>query len=117
MRRFVEVHGPLVGLGMASLVLGIIGLMLFFLPILAVPLSVLGLGFGILGVVTALLGWPSNLRWGLGGTALCGLSLAVNLAIMYAPGGYLPSRSVPRLWQPVYDRPYVAPPAVTHYVN
>jgi len=109
--RLMARHAPLPGLGMTSLVLGVVGLMLFFMPILGGPISALGLAFGILGTISALLGWgEASLRWGLGGIALCALSLAVNIAIWYAPGGYLPSRSVPQPWQPVNDRPWVSPP-------
>jgi hypothetical protein len=111
MRRIPEKHTVLSGLGMASLVLGMIGLMLFFLPILGIPISAFGLFFGCAGCFGAVSGAGPLLRWSLGGMALCALALAVNFAILYAPAGYLPQRGVPRPWNPVHDRPWVSPPA------
>jgi hypothetical protein len=96
---------------MTSLVLGVIGLMLFFLPILGIPISSFGLVFGVAGAVLALCTPASNLRWSLGGIGMCCLALGINLAILYAPEGYLPGRKVPQLWQTPPDRPYVPPPA------
>ena len=99
------------GLGMASLVLGFIGLLLFFLPILGIPIAVVGLAIGIVGFVVALFSSWSSLRWSLGGIALCCLTLGVDLAIWFAPEGYIPRRSVPRMWQSVPHKPFVPPPA------
>jgi hypothetical protein len=39
------------------------------------------------------------------------LALAINIAIAYAPQGYLPDRKAPQLWQTVPKTPYVVPPA------
>jgi hypothetical protein len=111
MVRLPETHSPFIGLGMTSLVLGVIGLMLFFMPILGIPISVLGLFFGLLGLSAVLLGGGATLRWSLGGIAVCALALLANIAIAYAPSGYIPGRDTPPLWQNVYDRPYVPPPA------
>jgi hypothetical protein len=102
---------PLIGLGMSSVVLGVIGMMLFFLPILGVPLSAVALCFGIAGAVTALFTPGSNLRWSVAGVAVSCLALGINLAILYAPEGYLPGRKVPQMWQLPPDRPFVPPPA------
>jgi hypothetical protein len=104
-------HRPLLGLGMTSVVLGTIGMFLFFLPILGIPLSAFGLLFGIIGFCVALPEWGSSVRWSLGGIAMSSLALAINIAIAYAPEGYLPGRKVPQLWRPVQDTPYVSPPA------
>ena len=104
-------ESPLVGCGMASLVLGVIGMMLFFLPILGVPISSFGLFFGLVGMVAALLPTASSLRWSLAGTTVSALALAINIGILYAPAGEQPNRKAPPLWQPVPDRPYVPPPA------
>lgn len=101
---------PLLGTGMVSLVLGTIGLLLFFLPILSLPIAAFGLLFGIIGVFTAIFG-PGNLRWSLGGFVLSSMALGVGLAIMLAPAGYLPSRSVPKIWNPIPKKNFVPPPA------
>ncbi len=111
MRNPFDAEGPLPALGMTSLVLGVIALLLAFLPILGIPLSAFGLLFGFLGFLAALVARGTSLRWSVGGLAASCLALAVNLAIAYAPEGYLPGRKVPRPWQPVSDRPYVPPPA------
>src|SRR5206468_12357975 len=96
----------------ASVVTGLIGLLLFLLPILGIPVSLFGLGFGVLGTALAFFVGGEALRWPLGGLAVCSLALGVNLAVYYAPSGaFLPGRSVPRLWDPVPDRPAPPPPA------
>jgi hypothetical protein len=99
------------GLVMASLVLGHIALILAFLPILGVPLAAFGLLFGLVGLILSLFGPASRMRWSLAGLAVCVIALGVTLALYYAPGGYLPAPSPPRIWQPVPDRPFVPPPA------
>jgi hypothetical protein len=101
----------MIGLGMTSLVLGVIGLILFSLPVLGIPISVLGLVFGSAGFVAAFFVRDATLRWSLGGIAICSLALVVNIALTYAPSGYIPSREVPQSWRPIPDRPYVPPPA------
>ena len=115
MSTLPEVHSPPIALGMSSLVIGTIGLMLFFLPVLGIPLSAFGLFFGILGLLAMFVGGKARsgtiVRWTLAGIAVSCLGLAVNVAIAYAPAGYLPGRDVPRLWQTPPDRPYVPPPA------
>jgi hypothetical protein len=96
---------------MTSLVLGSIGLLFFFLPVLGIPVSAFGLLFGIVGFFGVLLGGEARLRTTLIGIALSFLALAINVAIAYAPGGYLPSRELPRSWQSPSERLYVPPPA------
>ena len=111
MSSLPERQGPLVGLGMASLVLGVVALLLAFLPVLGIPISICGGVFGVAGFVAALVSPRTSLRWSVGGLAACCLALGVNVAVVYAPSGYLPGRNVPKPWQPVPDRPYVPPPA------
>jgi hypothetical protein len=112
MSDFLETYRPLTGLGMASLVLGTVGLMLFFLPILGIPISVLGLFFGLVGFGVALFRPRVSLRWGLGGIGMSALALLLNIGIVYAPAGYIPTGGQqPPPWRAVPDRPYVPPPA------
>jgi hypothetical protein len=112
MSHFAETYRPLTGLGMTSLVLGTIGLMLFFLPILGIPISVLGLFFGLVGVGGALFRPGVSLRWGLGGIGMSALALALNIGIVFAPAGYIPTGGQqPPPWRAVPDRPHVPPPA------
>ncbi len=111
MVRLAYAESPPNGLGMTSVVLGSVGLLLFFMPILGIPLCLVGLLFGVLGLVTALARGPSSLRWSLLGIVLCLLAGIVNVAIAFAPAGYIPQRSVPRTWQEPSGRPYVPPPA------
>jgi hypothetical protein len=112
MRARFAPHSPWLALGMTSLVLGFIGLLLFFLPILGIPISLFGMAFGVAGFVVALFARGPALRWSMGGIALSGMALTVNLAIANAPGGvYLPIRAVPKSWQPVPNRPQAPPPA------
>ncbi len=111
MPRDFRTRTPLPALGMSSLVLGVIALLLAFLPILGVPLSLCGIVLGVIGVFSSLTVPGTYPRWSLAGLATSCLALIVNLAITYAPTGYLPEQSVPRTWQPVPDRPYPPPPA------
>jgi hypothetical protein len=111
MQNVVEAHRPLIGLAMTSLVLGTIGVLLAFLPILGIPLSGIGILFGSIGLIGGLFRRGLVLRWSLAGLALSSMALAMNIALLYAPEGYIPSRPVPPPWQPVPDRPYVPPPA------
>jgi hypothetical protein len=96
---------------MASLVLGVIALLLFFMPILGIPLSVCGMFFGIVGLFASFTASRTNLRASIAGLAASSLALAINVAIANAPAGYLHDPTVPRLWQPVPDRPHAPPPA------
>jgi hypothetical protein len=102
-------HQPL-GLGMAGVTLGTMGLLLAFLPILGIPISAFGLLFGLIGFGATLVKGGVRLRWSVWGTGLSAAALAINIAIVYAPAGYLPRRDVPQMWQQVPDRPYVPPP-------
>ncbi len=100
-----------VGLGMASLVLGVIALLLFFLPILGIPLAAFGALFGLVGLTLALADAGQSLRWNLAGLLTSLLALGVNLAVAYAPGGYPGTMHDVRPWEPVSANPYVSPPA------
>jgi hypothetical protein len=111
MLHLPEPLSPLVGLGMASMVLGVIALLLFFMPILGIPISVIGLAFGLIGLSVYFTGGGPSLRWSLAGILLCSLALGVNFALNYAPPGYIPGREAMPPWQPIYGRPYVPPPA------
>jgi hypothetical protein len=110
-RSLLHPQSPWQGLGMTSLVLGFIGLSLFFLPVLGIPISLCALGFGVAGLVVAFFTATASLRSSIGGIGLSCLALAVNVAIANAPAGYLPRPDVPKPWQAVPDRPFVAPPA------
>jgi hypothetical protein len=96
---------------MLSMVLGAIGLLLFFLPILGLPISAFGMVFGGIGIAARLFTGGLRLRWSFLGCAISALALAINLAIIYAPGEYMAAPEVPPPWQPVPDRPYVPAPA------
>ena len=112
MSDFAETYRPVTGLGMSSLVLGTVGLMLFFLPILGVPISVMGLFFGLVGLGIARFRPRVSLRWSLGGIGMSALALVMNVGILFAPAGYIPTgvQELPP-WRAVPDRPYVPPPA------
>ena len=105
-----EGAGVPAGVGMTSLVIGTIGLGIFFFPVLGIPISAAGMLFGLVALVVTWRTGGLGLRWALSGIAASVLGLAVNVAITYAPAGYLPSRDVPRLWQTPPVRPYVPPP-------
>ncbi len=111
MATLVGPRSPLIGLGMTSLVLGVIALLLFFLPVLGIPLAAFGVFFGIVGFFVGLFSPGTSLRWSVGGTTMSALALAINIAIAYAPGGYLPGRQVPQLWEQRPGRPNIPPPA------
>jgi hypothetical protein len=117
MRHPLHPHSPLVGLGMSSLVLGVIALVLFFLPILGIPISVCGLLLGLAGFVGGLFVGGGSLRWSLGGLFFSGLALVINLALAYAPESYFADRPARELWRPPPDRPYVSPPAPSQWVG
>jgi hypothetical protein len=79
---------------------------------MVLAVSLFGLGFGILGFVVAFFSTGTSLRGNLFGIGVSLLALAVNLAIAYAPVGYLPPPTVPKPWQTSPDRTFVPPPAV-----
>jgi hypothetical protein len=111
MIRLPKAKPARVALGMASVLLGTAALILVFLPVLGIPLAALGMLVAFAGTVVALLGGDVRLRWSLLGLVLCGLALAINFAIAYAPAGYVAQPGQVRMWQGVYDRPRVPPPA------
>jgi hypothetical protein len=98
-------------LGMSSLVIGITGLFLFLLPILGIPLSLFGVGFGLVASVLSIFAKGSAIRWGLGGTGVSALALAVNLGIAHAPAAKPPGYNAAKNWQSVPGAAYVPPPA------
>jgi len=101
-------------LGLASLILAMIGLVLFFLPILGIPISAIALIAGGAGWMVSMIWKIGSLRWAVGGMALSALALSLNLAIAYAPATDIPSRGfVPVLAVP--DRPYIPPPSRFDY--
>jgi hypothetical protein len=109
--RLPETQSPRLGLGMTSLVLGTVGLLLAFLPVLGLPISVFGLFFGIIGLIAAIFVTGATLRWSAAGILLSSVALAANVALTYAPSGYLPAREVPKSWQSPPGRVYISPPA------
>jgi hypothetical protein len=111
MSKSLPMDDPPLGMGLTSVVLGVVGVLLFSLPILSIPLGGIGLAFGLCSLVLALLGGWTSLRWSIAGIAVSGLALGIGIAIAQAPLGYLPTRSVPFNTQSVPDRPYVPPPA------
>ncbi len=109
--RLTGPHGPLAGLGMTSLVQGIISLILGVVPVLGIPIVLFALLFGILGLIAWMLGLGPNLRVTLGGIGASLLALTVNWAVAFAPNGYQSDPHVPAIWQTVPDRPTNPPPA------
>jgi hypothetical protein len=117
MSRLTGLHAPLLGLGMASVVLGLIALMVGFLPVLGIPISAFGLLCGLVGLAGAFFPTGASLRWSVGGVGVCAAALALNLAIAYAPGGEVPTPVIPKPWQGVPDRPSNPPPAESHWFD
>jgi hypothetical protein len=115
---------PPVGLGLASVALGAIGLMLFVMPILAIPISGSGLLIGLCGVLAASVGGRGDRRrveggrvdgrLALAGAAVCSMALGMDLAISYAPSGYLHFPMAPPRSAPADNRPFIPPPAPSH---
>jgi hypothetical protein len=105
-----EVKTPPLGLGVASVVLGVISTMLFFLPILATPISVVGLLLAIVGCTLGMTSGRASLRWSAVGVVVSGLALTINVAIAYAPSGFERTPPAPPT-QPVPGVPYAPPPA------
>ena len=71
----------------------------------------MGLLLGLAGFVKGVGRDVEGVRWSLGGIVVCVMALTINVAVDYAPEGYIESRAAPRLWQTAPDVPYVAPPA------
>jgi hypothetical protein len=98
------------GLGVASVVLGVISTLLFFLPILAIPIGVVGLILALVGCCLGAMTGRASLRWSAVGLVVSGLAVTINGAIAYAPSGFQhvppapPSAAVPGV-------PYAPPPA------
>src|SRR5262245_60392649 len=107
LRRLARADSPLVGLGMTSVVVGLIGLLLFLLPLLAIPISVFGLGFGVVGFGVGWFAGGPSLRWSAGGIVVSGLALTVAVAMNLAPSGDLPR---PAAGKPAAEQPYPPPP-------
>jgi hypothetical protein len=111
MKPLSYVESPSLALGLMALILGSVGSLLFFLPILGAPLSAIGLMIGLAGFAKGVGRDVEGVRWSLGGIVVCVLGLTINVAVDYAPQGYIESRSGPSMWQTAPDRPYVPPPA------
>jgi hypothetical protein len=92
-------------------VLGAVGLMLFIMPILAIPISGCGAIVGLCGIAAGVARLRMDFRLSIAGVALCALALAIDLAIQYAPGGYLGRPDDPQMHVPDSGRRYVPPPA------
>jgi hypothetical protein len=84
------------GLGVASLVLGIIGLLLFFFPILGIPVSAIGLVLGIVAILVPQFRRGPDLRYCFYGILMAGAALSVNIAIALGPSGLAPQIERPR---------------------
>lgn len=104
-------HGPIAALGMTSLVQAVIALFLGVIPVLGLPISLFALLFGVLGTLAAFLRLGPTWRSCLGGVGASLLAISVNLAVAFAPNGYQGNADVPKVWQPVPDRPAVPPPS------
>jgi hypothetical protein len=102
---------PPVGVGVASAVLGGVGMLLFILPVIGIPVSIAGLVLGLVGCMAALMGSRVSLRLSITGVVLSSIALGGDVAITWAPAGYLPNSSVQQVIEPVPGRPYVPPPA------
>jgi hypothetical protein len=103
---------PLLGLGMASLVLGTIGMMLFFMPVLGIPICASALLLGLIALIISMFQARGiSLRWSLVGIGTSALALSINIAIAYAPVAEPGRRIVPRLWRMAPGIRYAPPPA------
>jgi hypothetical protein len=87
---------PLRGLGVTSLVLGIISLLLFFFPILGIPISAIGLALGIVGILVPQSRRGRDLHLCLYGILMCLASLGLDIAIAAGPSGLAPRMERPR---------------------
>jgi hypothetical protein len=110
MNRPLEGKTPPLGLGVASVVLGVISTLLFFLPILATPIGLVGLLLAIIGCALGMTSGRASLRWSSVGLVVSGLALTINLAIAYAPSGFEHTPPAPP-GEPVPGVPYAPPPA------
>jgi hypothetical protein len=86
-------------------------LMLFVIPVLAAPISGCGAIAGIGGIAGRIMGLRADLRLSIAGVALCALALTIDLAVQYAPGGYLGRPAEPQLLSPGSRRRDISPPA------
>jgi hypothetical protein len=110
MNRPPEIKTPPMGLGVASVVLGVISTMLFFLPVLATPIGLIGLTLALIGCALGMTSGRASLRWSSVGLVVSGLALTINLAIAYAPSGFEDVPPAPP-GEPVPGVPYAPPPA------
>lgn len=110
-----EPRTPMMAFSMTSLVLGFLSTLVFFMPVLGVPIALAGIISGVIGLGFSLYSREYSLRWALGGLALSLLALSVNLALYYAPEGYLLRYRSARRWQPPANKAYVSPPATWPY--
>ncbi|HEX3871800.1 MAG TPA: hypothetical protein VHV77_15255 [Pirellulales bacterium] len=90
-------------------------MLLFFLPILGTPLAVIGMIAGSASLIYAVARTPDALRWPVMGVLVCSVAITVNLAIAYAPLGYIHKRTA-RSPRPIPVKAYVAPPASTNWM-
>jgi len=111
MKPLPYVESPPLALGLMSIILGSVGSLLFFLPILGAPLAAIGLLIGLAGFAKGIRADIEGVRWSLGGIVVCAMALTINVAVDYAPEGYIENRQVPPMWQTAPDRPYVSPPS------
>lgn len=104
------------GLGIASLVLGILAALICWIPVLGlfgIPLAGLGLLFGIIGFLIALIGRKSGVGMPVSGAIVCAISLAIAIASTGAFVGAVSEVSRTALEEtetaPVHDRPVLDP--------
>ena len=74
MNRPSEVTTQPLGLGVASVVLGVISTLLFFLPILATPIGLIGLALAVIGCGLGVTSGRTSLRWSAVGLVVSGLA-------------------------------------------
>jgi hypothetical protein len=99
-------------LGMASIVVSLLGFGLVFLPVVGIPVSGLGMLAALVALASGLvLGGPLTLRWSLGGLGLGCLALALNVAMTFTPAGFIRSRPPAKNWQELPGRALIPPPA------
>jgi hypothetical protein len=75
------------GLGVASLVLGMLGLLFFFMPIFGIPISALGLVVALVACVRGWSGRGARSPFALAGLFVCLTALVVNVAVSGGPRG------------------------------